>query len=62
MRNNVARKLKDSPVKSVYTSLRVPTDVRTKLETIAKAEERSVSNVAVLCIKAGLAAREQQAA
>lgn len=58
MSKNGARKTKVIPqARSVYTSLRMPREMRQRLEEIAREEERSVSKVAVRCIQDGLAVR-----
>ena len=50
------RGMADTPI----TPVRIPLDIRGQLETIAKAENRNISNVVVTLLMEALAARRKR--
>lgn len=59
MSTSTAKKPKSArPARSIQTMIRMPADVRSRLERLAELEDRSVSKIAVLCIVQGLPLRE----
>lgn len=59
MSTSTAKKPKPArPGRSIQTMIRMPAEVRSRLEKLAEREDRSVSKMAVLCIEQGLPLQE----